>query len=64
LPQLEKEQEELATELEKAMNPSYSNSEKDAVVEVRAGTGGDEAAIFVGDLVRMYQRLQTTNNGR
>jgi peptide chain release factor 1 len=31
--------------------------DRDAVVEVRAGTGGDEAALFAGDLVRMYQRF-------
>src|SRR2546421_668117 len=30
--------------------------DRDAVVEIRAGTGGDEAALFAGDLFRMYQR--------
>lgn len=36
--------------------PKDSADEKSAIVEIRAGTGGDEAAIFAGDLFRMYQR--------
>lgn len=36
--------------------PRDPNDDKDAVVEVRAGTGGDEAALFTGDIFRMYQR--------
>ena len=36
--------------------PTDPNDERDAVVEVRAGTGGDEAALFAADLVRMYSR--------
>ncbi len=37
--------------------PKDPNDEKNAVLEIRAGTGGDEAAIFAGDLWRMYQRF-------
>ena len=36
--------------------PQDPNDDKNVIVEIRAGTGGDEAAIFVGDLLRMYQR--------
>jgi peptide chain release factor 1 len=39
------------------MLPSDPNDSKDVFVEIRAGTGGDEAAIFAGDLARMYMRF-------
>lgn len=38
------------------MLPKDPNDEKNVILEIRAGTGGDEAALFAGDLVRMYQR--------
>lgn len=37
--------------------PADPNDEKDTIVEIRAGVGGDEAAIFAGDLFKMYQRF-------
>ncbi len=37
--------------------PSDPNDEKDTIVEIRAGVGGDEAAIFAGDLFKMYERF-------
>ncbi|HPR17524.1 MAG TPA: peptide chain release factor 1 [Candidatus Cloacimonadota bacterium] len=55
------ENEELENKLEKAtitlkelLAPHDPNDDKDAIVEIRAGTGGDEAALFVADLYRMY----------
>ena len=36
--------------------PGDPNDEKDTIVEIRAGVGGDEAALFAGDLLRMYMR--------
>jgi len=36
--------------------PKDPNDEKDVIMEIRAGTGGDEAALFAGDLFRMYSR--------
>ena len=39
-----------------ALLPKDSADEKSAIIEIRAGTGGDEAALFAGDLFRMYQR--------
>jgi peptide chain release factor 1 len=43
-------------DLEIALLPKDAADEKSAILEVRAGTGGDEAALFAGDLFRMYQR--------
>jgi len=44
-------------ELKQMLIPKDSNDSKNIILEIRAGTGGDEAAIFVGDLFRMYQRF-------
>jgi peptide chain release factor 1 len=38
--------------------------DRDAVVEIRAGTGGDEAALFAGDLFRMYTRFAESRRWR
>jgi peptide chain release factor 1 len=47
---------ELDAQLRRALIPKDPNDDKDVIVEVRAGTGGDEAALFAGDLYRMYTR--------
>ena len=60
LEELQPRQEELEEELKKMLVPKDPNDEKNAILEVRAGTGGDEAAIFAGDLFRMYQRYAET----
>ncbi len=44
-------------ELKQLLIPKDPNDSKNAILEIRAGTGGDEAAIFAGDLFRMYQRF-------
>jgi peptide chain release factor 1 len=49
--------EELNNNLKELMIPRDPNDDKDVLLEIRAGTGGDEAAIFAGDLWRMYQRF-------
>jgi len=58
--QEEREQREAAdaayAELRTLLLPSDPNDERDVIVEVRAGTGGDEAALFAADLFRMYTR--------
>jgi peptide chain release factor 1 len=46
----------LEERLRRALVPKDPNDDKDVIVEVRAGTGGDEAALFAGDLHRMYTR--------
>jgi peptide chain release factor 1 len=47
---------ELEREVKAALLPKEAADEKNAIVEIRGGTGGDEAALFAGDLFRMYQR--------
>jgi len=46
----------LETDIKLALLPKDAADEKSAILEVRAGTGGDEASLFAGDLLRMYQR--------
>ncbi len=48
--------EELEIDLQKLLLPKDPNDEKNVFLEIRAGTGGDEAAIFSGDLFRMYSK--------
>ncbi len=50
------EQERLESELKALMIPRDPMDDKNVIVEIRAGTGGDEAALFAGDLFRMYTR--------
>ena len=50
------EVESLDQELRNALLPKDPNDNKNVIMEIRGGTGGDEAAIFAGDLFRMYQR--------
>ena len=54
---LEGRREAAATKLREALIPPDPMEDRPAVVEVRAGTGGDEAGLFGADLVRMYRRL-------
>ncbi|MEX2231687.1 MAG: peptide chain release factor 1 [Cyclobacteriaceae bacterium] len=49
--------ETLDSELKDLLIPKDPNDDKNVLLEIRAGTGGDEAAIFAGDLWRMYQRF-------
>jgi peptide chain release factor 1 len=53
---LEAEHETLEAELKLLLLPKDPNDSRNIVVEIRAGTGGDEAALFAADLFRMYQR--------
>jgi peptide chain release factor 1 len=53
---LEARLSELDGELRKALLPKDPNDEKDIIMEIRAGTGGNEAALFAADLYRMYSR--------
>jgi peptide chain release factor 1 len=60
IPDLEKQVAELERALQIALLPADENEERDAIVEIRAGTGGSEAAIFAADLYRMYHRYAET----
>lgn len=53
---LEAEQEHLLEELKLALLPKDPNDERDIIVEIRAGAGGEEAGLFAADLFRMYSR--------
>lgn len=54
--------EALEEELKQMLIPKDPNDSKNVILEIRAGTGGDEAAIFAGDLFRMYQRYAEAQN--
>jgi peptide chain release factor 1 len=56
IPELEKRVVELERKLQIALLPPDENENRDAIIEIRAGTGGNEAAIFAADLYRMYHR--------
>lgn len=57
LDELVMRQEEMEEEIKLLLIPADPQDEKNAIVEIRAGTGGDEAAIFAGDLYRMYLKF-------
>jgi len=56
LEDLEQKKETLEDELKLLLVPKDPNDSKNTILEIRAGTGGDEAALFAGDLYRMYTR--------
>ncbi|MBI4282500.1 MAG: peptide chain release factor 1 [Chloroflexi bacterium] len=56
LDSLEARKEHLEQQLRLALLPKDRNDDRDVIVEIRAGTGGEEAALFAGDLYRMYAR--------
>ena len=56
LPSLLEKREALLQELKVLLIPKDPNDEKNVILEIRAGTGGDEAALFAADLFRMYSR--------
>jgi peptide chain release factor 1 len=53
---LERRDEELQRQLKRLLLKKDPNDDRDVMVEIRAGTGGEEAALFAGDLLRMYTR--------
>jgi peptide chain release factor 1 len=54
---LESQKEELEKQIRNMLIPKDPQDEKNAILEIRAGTGGDEASLFAGDLLRMYIRF-------
>jgi peptide chain release factor 1 len=57
IPELEKRVADLERDVQIALLPTDQTEERDAIVEIRAGTGGNEAGIFAADLYRMYHRF-------
>ncbi|MFL6799094.1 MAG: peptide chain release factor 1 [Xanthobacteraceae bacterium] len=55
-PQLEQKRTALEQRIKLALLPKDAMDERNVILEIRAGTGGDEASLFAGDLVRMYER--------
>ena len=53
--------DQLELELKKSLLPKDPNDSRNIIIEIRAGTGGDEASIFSGDLYRMYSRYVEKN---
>jgi len=60
LEELQKDKEKLEEKIKLLLVPSDPQDSKNAIVEIRAGTGGDEAGIFAGDLYRMYSKFCET----
>lgn len=60
--ELEANSEELERRLKVLLLPKDPNDDKNIMLEIRAGTGGDEAGIWAGDLVRMYSRYAETQH--
>jgi peptide chain release factor 1 len=61
IPELEEQIEALEKEMQILLLPKDAADEKSAILEIRAGTGGSEAALFAGDLFRMYERFAATH---
>jgi peptide chain release factor 1 len=55
-PELEQQISQMEAHIRQLLIPKDPQDEKNAIIEIRAGTGGDEASLFAGDLLRMYMR--------
>jgi peptide chain release factor 1 len=64
LPEVEERIEALQQDIQILLLPKDAADEKNAILEIRAGTGGDEAALFAGDLFRMYERYAAERGWR
>jgi len=62
IPELEAAIEQLSQDVQYALLPRDEAEDRDALLEIRSGAGGDEAAIFAGELMRMYQRYSEQRN--
>ena len=56
IPAMEKTLTDAEAKLEDLLLPRDPNDDRDVIMEIKAGAGGDESALFAGDLLRMYQR--------
>ncbi|HEY6007163.1 MAG TPA: peptide chain release factor 1 [Geobacteraceae bacterium] len=61
---LAEERERLEAEIKLLLLPKDPNDGRSVILEIRAGTGGDESALFAGDLLRMYSRFADVNRWR
>jgi peptide chain release factor 1 len=61
---LQREKERMEEDINLLLLPKDPNDDRSVILEIRAGTGGDESALFAGDLFRMYQRFADANRWR
>jgi peptide chain release factor 1 len=61
---LEERREQLENDIRLLLLPKDPNDSRNVILEIRAGTGGDESALFAGDLFRMYSRFAEKNRWR
>jgi len=64
MPAVEERMEQLQKDIQILLLPKDAADQKSAILEIRAGTGGDEAALFAGDLYRMYERYAASKGWR
>ena len=64
LKSLAEDKERLEGDIKLLLLPKDPNDNKSVILEIRAGTGGDESALFAGDLLRMYSRFAEANRWR
>ncbi|RYY41109.1 MAG: peptide chain release factor 1 [Chitinophagaceae bacterium] len=64
LPATEERQQQMEASIRQMLIPKDPQDEKNAIIEIRAGTGGDEASLFAGDLARMYLKYCEQNGFR
>ncbi len=62
LEELDPQKDQLENEVKQLLIPKDPNDDKNCILEIRAGAGGDESALFAGDLLRMYQRYAEEQN--
>jgi peptide chain release factor 1 len=62
LANLNAQRDQFETDLKRLLLPKDPNAHKNVIIEIRAGTGGEEAALFAGDLFRMYMRYAEARN--
>ncbi|TIP04464.1 MAG: PCRF domain-containing protein, partial [Mesorhizobium sp.] len=64
LPEVKERIEVLQKDIQILLLPKDAADDRNAILEIRAGTGGDEAALFAGDLFRMYERYAASRGWR
>ncbi len=62
IPELEKSLSKLREDIQYALLPADPNEDRDALIEIRAGAGGDEASLFAAEIMRAYQRYADSKN--
>lgn len=64
IPELQSKIEQLSQDVQYSLLPRDTTEDRDALVEIRAGAGGDEASLFAGQLMKMYERVAENNSWR